>query len=97
MSETLTTKEINILMEALEAWENKDDATGLMVGLMGAMIIPDNAPEEAKRKLEVHMEEHEQKREREKKDRKDTSLLLRAKLVQIRANIVIEEANGCLQ
>lgn len=92
--ETLTTEEINILMEALESWENKEVAGFIMRHVLSSMMIPKDAPEEQISKFENEIKSRERREEMEKKERKDTSLLLRAKLIQIRNSIVVEEANG---
>lgn len=90
----LNTKEINILVEALEAWENKDLGSELMMGLFTAMICRDDP--DAKSKMEIEESERREKMEREKTERKETSLMLKAKLIEMKRESIVGEANKIL-
>lgn len=80
-------KECSILFEALDAWE-KGDSSGLVMGsILGCMVAGDDpaSREIAKRKSEEKVKEFE----REVKTRKETSLRLKVKIMDMRdAHIV---------
>ena len=90
MENNLSSKEIDTLVEALEAWETKDNTGRLLGGLMSAMLS-DKMGDEAKAKMEAAEKEREEKAEREQKQRKETSLLLKAKLVMMKHGKAMEE------
>lgn len=91
----LTAKEIDNLIDALEAWEDKNSTGELLGDLMGAMLFND-APPEVKEKFKRERDIERQKREYDKRERKETSLLLKAKLVQIKQSLTIDMANEVL-
>ena len=75
-----TVEEIKDLMDALNSWE-KDDEGSLLTTLMGGML---HQNEEARKDFldeqEVKMKEEAQERE----NRKERSILLKAKLISMR-------------
>ena len=93
--ENLTRKEIDTLVDALEAWEQRDIGGEILLSLMEAMFTKDDPvareemkKEEKKRKDEAEMQQRE---------RKETSLLLKAKLIQMKAGLLVDDANKILQ
>ena len=50
--ENLTRKEIDTLVDALEAWEAKDFGAEIMFGLISVMFCKDDPGAEAKMKIE---------------------------------------------
>ena len=88
----LTNKEIDTLIDALTAWETKDMAGNLIGSLFSAMLTKDDPI--AKEKARVREEEEAAKYEREKAERKEQSLLLKAKLVQIKQSNLVSEATA---
>lgn len=80
--EQLSENDIAVLIEALEAWENKDGAGEILGDMMDAMFAKQDPVA-----IEAMKREREQarvKRERERSARKEQSVLLRAKLLTIR-------------
>ena len=86
----LTNKEIDTLIDALTAWESKDLAGNLIGCLFSAMLTKDDPV--AKEKARIREEAETQKSEREKAERKEQSLLLKAKLIQIKQSNLVNEA-----
>lgn len=93
--ENLTRKEIDTLIDALEAWEAKDMGEEIMMTVLGAMFCKDDP--EAKAKMETEQNERREKVEMEGRERKETSLMLRAKLIQLKQNMLIDDTNKILQ
>jgi len=91
----LTIKEIDILIDALEAWETKDAGANLAMDFLGVMLS-DNTPE-GKARFERMAKQRQEKMELKLRERKETSLLLRAKLVGIKQDILIDNANDILK
>lgn len=84
----LTSKEIDTLIDALEAWEKKE----ILNGLMGAILIPKDAPPEVRAELEQKEKERESQMDREERLRKETALLLKAKLVMMKQEMATSTA-----
>lgn len=76
--------DVDILCEALEEWEQKGAAGHLMGDLFGALLTNNNP--EMKAKAERDREETARKRAAEVAARKRTSVMLRAKLMQMRTD-----------
>lgn len=81
----LTEDDLNTLVEALEAWEHKDAAGEIMADIF-AMAMMGRGDPASPRMLEALAEQEraQLKRERMKANRKERSVILRAKLLQIR-------------
>lgn len=82
----LNRSDIEILLESLEAWENKDTASAMMGDMLGIMVPP-----EGREKYKADMAEEKKKRNAERQQRKDLSVRLRAKLLDMRDAIVMEK------
>lgn len=80
--------DIDTLVEALEAWENKSDVGEFMGDLLGAMLCKDDPV--AKAKMETERRDRMQKADREKRRRKERSVVLRAKLIDFRNAAAVE-------
>lgn len=77
-----TIDDLNVLMEAMEAWENKDTAGELMGSLLTAMLAPHDTDEQ-KANLQREQDEARLRATDAKNMRKERSILLRAKLIQM--------------
>jgi len=86
-----TEDEINVLLEAVEAWEKEDAASGLMSMMLGAMLIKDEAERDAM------MEESKAATEAKTNAKKERAILLKAKLIQMRNANIAREAAAFLQ
>lgn len=76
MTTDFTMDDLYLLMEALEAWEQKDVAGQMMADLIGVISGDDKESEENRR------EERWAKYASDNRVRKERSILLRAKIVQ---------------
>lgn len=74
--------DLGTLIEALEAWESKDDS-GEIIGELFESILAGRDPQ-AKAQFEAVRNADKQKRVRAKANRKERSVLLRAKLLTLR-------------
>lgn len=88
----LTNKDIDILCDALESWERKDDA-GMFLGGMLTSLLSKDAPPEMIAEMKKMDEEREAERERKTRERKEKSIILRAKLIMLKENAIVEEAS----
>jgi len=82
----LTIQEIDTLIEALEAWEVGDRGGNLMSRLITHMISQDN--EELGNKLNKVDEKKEKEEEEAKYNRKEVATLLKAKLIEMKRELV---------
>jgi len=82
METPLSTKECDVLIEALEAWESKDLSKSMM-NIMIRSLVPVDDPV-AKEKMDREMKERQDKDEQECRFRKEVSTLLKAKLIQLK-------------
>ena len=90
----LNKKDIKILLEALDTWESKEASTHLMSLLMGGMLSRDS--ESAEKLLNKTNEDYNQK-EKERELKKETAILLKAKLISMKDKIESQEALTYLQ
>jgi hypothetical protein len=79
----LTRDDLNVLLEAVESWERKDDAGDLMSMIVDGTIGKMASPEAVAEMAAIRAAEKEEKAAA-KRNRKERSVLLRAKLLQIR-------------
>jgi hypothetical protein len=79
----LTRDDLNVLLEAVESWERKDDAGDLMTMIVDGTIGRMASPEAVAEMAAIRAVEKEEKAAA-KRNRKERSVLLRAKLLQIR-------------
>lgn len=78
----LTDDDLGTLIDALEAWESKDQAGEMLGDVLGAMLTRDDP--RAKHELEQRMRSDQLMRDRAKGMRKERSVMLRAKLLTLR-------------
>ena len=97
MDTELKIKDIDILIESLDAWECKDTAGDMMSELMIMMLLPKNVSELDKAKFEDNRDADRKKAELEKRERRETALLLKAKLVMLKQEIPVKDANEILK
>ena len=79
-------EEIKDLMSALDSWEN-DDGGELLSTLLGGLLTPKEDQEEYLKERQVKSEEAVQS----KSDRKERSILLKAKLISMRDKAEVKE------
>ena len=87
METNFNSKELDTLMDALDAWEKKDFGMRLMGGLFKHMIGKDDPITKAKMEEDERIEN--EKMEREERQRKEISVMLKAKLIGIKQSIEI--------
>ena len=87
----LDNDDIQVLMNALDALEEKSTRDGVMSSLLGMMFSKDK--EEAVK----YAEEEMQKAEDEKMKIKDTIILLKAKLIHMKDRAAVESAKTFLK
>ncbi len=97
MDSQLIIKDLDILIEALDAWENKEMAGEMMGELMTMMMLGKDATQEDKAEYEINRDAKREKAEFEKRERKETSLLLKAKLIMLKQEIPVKDANKILE
>lgn len=94
MKDQLTVKEYEILIDALDEWEDSCDhnPTDLIGEALGALLGKATPEQQAKlkEKLDRKMAEHEM----EHRSRKETSALLKAKLIGLKNSALILEATS---
>ena len=83
MNNIFNSKEIDTLVDAVDAWEQKDAAGQLMGGLFKAMLS-DKMDSEGKAAMDAKEREETERYNRELRQRKEVSLLLKAKLISIK-------------
>lgn len=76
----LTYDECDVLIEAIEKWEEDSDIGGMLLGTMLESMIDDP---EAKAKMEREHKEEMRKKEIEKRERKRKAVKLKAKIYDI--------------
>ncbi len=87
MDETnLTTNDLNVLLDALDAYERKDMAGDMMGDLVGMMMNKEDTIEEKAATLESER----QKRVGRDRAIKEQSILLKGKLIKLRNKIQVE-------
>lgn len=90
-----TEQELNNLIEALDSWESKDSLGEFATGIFGA-IFSDKLSEEEKSKREAKEEVEKRKRAAEKAIRKEQSIIMKAKLIQIKNKSGVNELIGSI-
>lgn len=88
----LTVQDLEVLVEAMTAWEEKDFAGEMLGDLFGA-IMSDKLTEEGKKKLEEEKKEKNILREKQKKVRKEQSIMIKAKLLSLKTKLEVETIN----
>ena len=95
MEAKLTYEDVDILIEAVDAWRDRGAASAMMGSLITGMFKDRLSPE---KQLEMEQAEERKQREREIQRRKDetTATLIKAKLMQMRDNldVLVEDMGG---
>lgn len=81
----LTIEDLDILTEALSAWESKDDMGEMAGELIGAMLCKDDPA--AKQKMEGDLAKRKAKFQTMKARRAEDSVLIKSKLIQMKRGI----------
>ena len=89
MSTDFTKQDLDLMFEAVEAWEREDKGPGIMGAMMGAMFGKDDP--KARAKFDAEMETKQAEADAEKRRRKERGCLLRAKLITLRDKADAEE------
>lgn len=84
MNDELTTEDIDILIQALDAWIDSGLAGELVGDILSAALTKDGDPEQ-KAHFEGQREKARQKHKQTAEQRKRTATILKAKLYQIQA------------
>jgi len=84
-----TTEEIVVLLAALDAWEKEATSGAMLSSMMGMVLIKDES--EAKGYMDERMNESEKEADR----RRDDAIMLRAKLVMMKRELIaVQLFNG---
>ncbi len=92
--EELTIKEIDILIQGLESWETPDLGGEMLLTMFDVMVYGDNPELTEKRKKENTLRMERQKQIMQ--ERKETSTMIKAKLITMKQSLVIKDANTIL-
>lgn len=82
----LTSEEIDILFDALDAWEKEPGRDGLLSSVMGALVMGDKEG-----KSKEYMDNTMKDAEYKERSRKRKAILLKAKLVKMSEDTVATE------
>lgn len=80
----LNREDLNILLDAVEVWEKQESNDALMTELVTAVLSPTGPDPEAKAQRHAEREARLRAGAEEHQLRKEQSILLRAKLIQMR-------------
>lgn len=86
MNDKLNNDDIQVLMQALDALEEKSTRDGLLSSMLGLMLSKD------KEEAVQYADEEMRKADRERESIKDTIILLKAKLITMKDREVVESA-----
>jgi hypothetical protein len=95
MTRDITKQDFNLLLEAIEVWEQEDSSPPLMVHVMAGMIGDKNP--DAQDRIESHLKKCQAAAEVERRLRKERGVMLRAKLITLRDSIDAEEFVASVQ
>jgi predicted sulfurtransferase len=82
---TLTTKDCDILLEAISAWEKSDVNGRLLVSLLKTTL---GGKKETEEEMSARIKKEGEEMDRAVKLREQTAILLKAKIVNIRQDII---------
>lgn len=86
--ETLTISEMDILVEALTAWETKDASSEMVGSLITGLLMPKDAREDPKFIQEEEL--RKSKTELATATRKEASIMLKAKLLTLKTQMIAD-------
>lgn len=81
-------EELNNMVEALDAWENKDTA-GEMMNTIFSSLFDDKLSPEGREKMRQREEEEKRKREEARRMRKEQGIIMKAKLIQLKNKLAV--------
>jgi hypothetical protein len=84
----LTVDDINLLMEAVNAWEQKDTKDLMVTSVLSMMLCKNE--QQAKSMLEEHKLE-QKKLDESKQIRQERAILIKAKLIQLRDKLEVND------
>lgn len=87
--EKLTKQDLDILIESIDEWVNKDFGSAIMSGLLTTILTKD-APPEVKAEMKMKDDEERQNQKAARKLREEQAIILKAKLLKIRDGIKAE-------
>lgn len=85
----LTTKECEVIIEALDKLPESGLAGEMMGDLFSAILMKDDVDSPAKRDFEAKRTAEKNKRETEKKELEETVAIIKAKVIQIKRSLTI--------
>jgi hypothetical protein len=83
----LTRQDLDDLIDAVESWETAGQSGEMVADLLGAVIVSGDANPRTKAEIEKAAKERKRRYEIKTRLRKDRSIMLRAKLIQIRDGV----------
>jgi hypothetical protein len=89
MNTEFTKQDLDLMFEAVEAWEREDRGPGIMGAMMGVMIGEKDS--ESRRKFDEDMKREQKKAEDDRRKRRERGCILRAKLITLRDQKEAEE------
>jgi hypothetical protein len=92
VADELTSEDLTLLIEALEAWEARDLA-GEMIGSLMVRILGGRTKEE-RASLDKMMADEKASKEGQKQRDKERSTMLQAKLIRLKDRIAVEHLAG---
>ena len=87
LEKDFTKQEINILIEAVDSWVDKNFGHSILKDML-TMVVSDGASPEAKEKIKRTKEEDCNKEKQERVLRKEQGIMLKAKLLKTRDGIM---------
>lgn len=94
----LTIQEINQLLEAIDAWEKEPMRNGFTDGMLGAMLNglgpKEGSQEERAEKFERETKQRIERSTIEERVRKESAILLKAKLITMRNELTAEMSSA---
>jgi len=84
---TLTSEDLDVLIEGLDAWISKGFAGEMMGDILGSMLIKEQDDPDGYAKMKREREEKLQMRKQEERVRTRQATILKAKLYELQANL----------
>lgn len=93
METYLTNDDITVLLEALGDWESRDNYAELFTGILSAVTAKDDSPESRAAWMAERDAAHA-KTVKAKQEREERSIIIKAKLVLLRAKATADEIDA---
>ena len=88
LEKEFSNEDVDMLIDAVDAWVDKDAAGNILIEMMEAVFVPKDAPMEMKEEIRTKREGEKLKAKSEKKLRKERAIMMKAKLLKLRDSIV---------